>query len=114
MPILKLNRSPDQPGRAGLTLGRFAARQLIIVIIAALAAALWQLSDILVPLFGAVLLAIGLCTATRLLPQHTGIRRSFALAGVFMLGLCIFGAALWVVGSTVGQSRQRTQRDIGF
>jgi Ca2+-transporting ATPase len=101
MLISKLDRSPAQPGSGGLTLGGFTARLLVIVTIAALAAALWQLSDILVLLFGAVLLAIGLCAATRLLTQHTGIRRSFALAGVFMLGLCIFGAALWVFGSTV-------------
>ncbi len=73
----------------------------MIVIVVALAAALWQLTDILVLLFGAILLAIGLCAAAGLVSKHTGLRRSFALAGVFALGLCIFGAALWVFGSTV-------------
>ena len=33
--------------------------------------------------------------------RHTGIRRSIALPGVFLLGLCAFGAALWVFGSTI-------------
>mgnify|MGYP001597859250 FL=1 len=75
-------RSIARSGRSGgLTLGGFAARLLVIVIIAALAAALWQLSDSLVLLFGAVLLASGLCAATRLLTQHTGIHRSFAASG---------------------------------
>ncbi len=101
MLISQLDQTPGQPGSGGLTLGGLAARLLVILIIGALAAAPWQLSDILVLLFGAVLLAIGLCAATRLLSQHTGIHRGFALAGVFVLGLCMFGAAFWVFGSTV-------------
>jgi Ca2+-transporting ATPase len=100
MLISNVNRTQGQPA-GGLTLGAFAARLLVAVIIASLAVAVWQLSDILMLLFGAILLAIGLCAAARQLSQRTGIRRSFALASVFMLGLCIFGGALWVFGSTV-------------
>ena len=55
------------------------------------------MADILVLLFGATLLAIELCAAAR----PTGICQSFALSGVFMLGLCLFGGALLVFGSTV-------------
>ncbi len=84
-----------------MSLGTFTGRLLVILVIAALAAAVWRLTDILVLLFGAVLLTIGLCAATRLVARHTGIRRSIALAGVFLLGLCAFGAALWVFGSTI-------------
>ncbi len=84
-----------------MSLGTFTGRLLVVLIIAALAAALWQLTDILVLLFGAVLLTIGLCAATRLVARRTGIRRGIALAGVFLLGLCVIGAALWVFGSTI-------------
>ena len=101
MAIPKLGQTHGRLGSGGLTLGGFAARLLVVVFVGALAATLWQLADVLVLLFGAVLLAIGLCAAARTVSQKTGIRRSFALAGVFVLGLCIFGAALWIFGSTV-------------
>ena len=94
-------QTPDRPGAESLTLGAFAGRLLIILVMAALAIALWRLTDILVLLFGAALLAIGLCGAAQLLAQRTGARRSAALAGVFVAGLCVLGAALWVFGATV-------------
>ena len=84
-----------------MSLGKFTGRLLVILVMALLAAALWRLSDILVLLFGAVLLNIGLCAAARLVVRHSGIRRSISLAGVFLLGLCVFGAALWVFGATI-------------
>jgi predicted PurR-regulated permease PerM len=95
------DQTPGQPNSGGMKLAEFTGRLLVIVIIVALAVALWQLTDILVLLFGAILLAIGLCAAARLVSRHTGIRRSFALACVFLLGLCIVSTALWVFGSTV-------------
>jgi predicted PurR-regulated permease PerM len=84
-----------------MTLAVFTGRLLVVVLIAALALALWHLTDILVLLFGATLLAIGLCAAARLVSRCTRIRQGVALAGVFVSGLCIFGAALWVFGATV-------------
>jgi predicted PurR-regulated permease PerM len=84
-----------------MTLAGFTGRLLVVVLIAALALALWQLSDILVLLFGASLLALGLGAAARLVSQHTGIGRNVALAGVFLLGLGTLTAALWVFGSSV-------------
>ena len=92
---------PQATGGGGLSLGAFAARLLVVLVIATLAAALWQLTDILVLLFGAVLLCIGLCAAARLVTRHTGIRRGVALVCVFLLGLGVFGAALWVFGATI-------------
>jgi len=93
--------APSPPPAGTMPLGKFTGRLLVVLVIAALAGALWQLADILVLLFGAILLAIGLCAAARLVARHTGIRRSLALSGVFLLGLCTMGAALWVFGSTV-------------
>ena len=69
MLIAKLDPTPGQPGRGAMTLAGFTGRLLVVVIIAALAVALWQLTDILVLLFGAILLAIGLCAAARLVSR---------------------------------------------
>lgn len=82
-------------------LGRFTGRLLIILVFALLAAALWQLTDILVLLFGAILFAIGLCAAARLVSSRTGMERGLALASVFVIVVAVFGAALWVFGATV-------------
>ena len=81
-PVLMSPIDPNAPHfhSKGTSLGRFTGRLLVILVIASLAAALWQLIDILVLLFGAVLLAIGLCAAARQVSRYTGVRRSFALA----------------------------------
>ncbi len=89
MPISKLGHTTDQPVPGGMSLAIFAGRLLVTLIVAALAVALWQLTDILVLLFGAVLLSIGLCAAARLMALHTGIRRGIALACVVLLVLCV-------------------------
>jgi hypothetical protein len=64
-----------QPAAATMALGTFTGRLLVILVIAALAGALWQLSDLLILLFGAILLAIGLCAAARLVMLRCGQRR---------------------------------------
>jgi predicted PurR-regulated permease PerM len=81
------------------SLGAFTGRLLVVFVIAALAAALWQLTGVLLLLFGAILLAIGLRAATRVVSRLTGIRETVALAGVIVAGLAVFGSALWVFGS---------------
>jgi predicted PurR-regulated permease PerM len=84
-----------------LSLGAFTSRVLVVCVIAVLAAALLQLTDILVLLFGAILLAIGLRAAARGVSRLTRMGEIPALAVVVMLGLAAFAAALWVFGSTV-------------
>jgi predicted PurR-regulated permease PerM len=82
-------------------LGRFTARLLIILVFTLLAVTLWQLADVLVLLFGSVLLAIGLCAVARLISSSTGMRRGLALACVFVAVVAVFGGASWVFGATV-------------
>lgn len=83
------------------SLGRFTGRLLVIAVFVLLAAAIWKLADVLVLLFGAVLLSIGLCAAARLVSSRTGIRRGLALSCVFIVVVAVFGAAFWVFGATV-------------
>ena len=63
-----LTPCPDEavgpPSAGTMPLGKFTGRLLVVLVIAALAGALWQLADILVLLFGAVTLAIGLFAAS--------------------------------------------------
>jgi predicted PurR-regulated permease PerM len=89
----------NHPGVEGLPIGAFVGRLLIILVIGAIAAALWRLSDILVLLFGAILLAIGLHAATRAVARLTGMRQALALATVVFTLLVALGAAFWVFGT---------------
>ncbi len=70
-------------------------------LLAAAAVVVWQALSVLLLLFGAVLLAVGLRAATRLGARLTGGREGLALAGVIVLGLGLFVAAAWVFGSVV-------------
>jgi hypothetical protein len=71
-----------------MSLGTFTRRLLVIT---ALATALWQLTDILILLLGAILFTVGICAAVRLVGQEHCVARA----------LCVLGAALWVFGSTI-------------
>jgi predicted PurR-regulated permease PerM len=83
------------------SLGSFTAHLIVVFIVVGLAIVLWRLTDILVLLFGAVLLAIGLCAATEALTRRGMIPRGCALGGALFLGFAVLGAAFWVFGSTV-------------
>jgi predicted PurR-regulated permease PerM len=93
----------NRANSAGMSLGTFTARLLVILVIAALAAAAWQLSDILVLLFGAILLAVGLRAAARVISRLTRMRQTLALAVVVIIGMVAFGAALWLFGTVVAR-----------
>jgi predicted PurR-regulated permease PerM len=100
-PQSPLNPTTQATTRPTTPLASFTGRLLIVVGIAALAVALWQLADILIVLFGAILLAIALRAATRVTARLTRLREPLALAAVIFLGLTALGAALWVFGSVV-------------
>lgn len=91
----------DPSGVAPLSIGAFAGRLVVVLVVIAIAAALWRMTDILVLLFGAVLLAIGLSAASRFISRHTAIPEVLALVGVIVLGVAGFAAAMWLFGSVV-------------
>jgi predicted PurR-regulated permease PerM len=93
-------RTQPRPTRS-TSLEGFILRLLIVSIFVLLAAAMWKLADVLVLLFGAVLLAVGLCAAARWVSGRTGIGRGLSLTCVFILVMAVFGAAFWVFGATV-------------
>lgn len=92
-----------------MPLGTFTGRLLVILLLAGAAVAVWQALNVLLLLFGAVLLAIGLRAATRLGSRLTGGREGVALAGVIILGIALFAAAGWVFGSVVANQLDEIQ-----
>lgn len=67
----------------------FIRRVLIVAGIAALAALLWMLSDILLLVFASVLLAVMLRTIASFVSTHTGLKEAWSLliAGALIVGL---------------------------
>lgn len=71
----------------------FVRRVLTVIALAALALALWTLSDLLLLIFAAILCAVALRALMAPLVEATGMREPFALATI-MLFLVAFVAAL--------------------
>jgi predicted PurR-regulated permease PerM len=93
-------RVPSGSDSAGLPpLAAFASRLVVLFVVIALAVSLWRLTDILVLLFGATLLAIGLSACARFVRRHTGVPEALALFCVIGSGLAAFTAVLWLFGS---------------
>ena len=80
----------------------FVGRVLVIILVVAVAAALWLMINVLVLLFGAILLALGLDAGARGIVHRTGLPRPLAIAAIGLAVLAAFGAALWLFGSIVG------------
>ncbi len=87
-------------GSGYLSLGAFTGRLIIIVIVAAVAVALWKLTAILALLFGAILISIGLLAAARAVVRRTGARELFAVIGIFIAVVLAFAGAFWFFGAT--------------
>lgn len=76
-------------------------RLLVILLVLALAAAVWQLIDVAMLLFGAILLAVGLTAAAAPVARIARIGQTFALGVVVVLGLGVFATVMWLFGSVV-------------
>lgn len=83
------------------SLGEFTKRVLIVAVVAALVAALWRVLDLVIVLFGAVLIAVGLRAVARRLGRLTGLTPSSLLAVVVAGFLAVLGASLWFFGTVV-------------
>ena len=82
-------------------LGEFTKRILVVLLLGSLALALWRILDLVILLFGAVLIAVGLRGATRWLERKTGFSTAPCLALVVLLFLGSLGLALWFFGTVI-------------
>jgi predicted PurR-regulated permease PerM len=103
----------------------FVRRVFIVVAVGALVAAVWALADIILLLFGAILLAVMLHAIAAPLEAHLGLRQRLALvvAGVGLLALLIaagfyFGpelaAEMRSLASTLPTASNRIASELGF
>jgi predicted PurR-regulated permease PerM len=98
--------------RSDPDLGAFAKRVLLVFLFAAIALALRQLAELAIVLFGAILLAIGLRTATRLVVRTTKLADAFGLVIVVLLIFVAFSAAFWFFGSIIDTQIDELTRQV--
>jgi predicted PurR-regulated permease PerM len=101
-----------QSSSDGAGLGSFAGRVVVVLGIGALGLALWQLADVLLLIFGAILIAIGLCGAAQAISQTLGVPRSAALAAVVFVGTSAVVIALWFFGSSAATQLTEVIRQV--
>ena len=92
--------------------GNFVKRTLVALLIAALAFAISRLSDLVLLLFGAVLMAVGLLAVTRRLVQFTGIGASAGLAIVVLFLVGGIGLVLWLFGTLIAAQLDELTRQV--
>ncbi len=99
-------------GKSAIGLGEFVRRVAITLLMIGMALALWRLAALAIIIFGAVLLAIGLRAATRLIRQGTGIADGAAL-GIAITGVVAVSALiLWLFGSIIAGQVDELKRQV--
>jgi predicted PurR-regulated permease PerM len=91
------------PPRRSLSAPQFALRCAIAAIVAALAVVLWRAADVVVLVFGAVVLAVALRSLMGLVTRYTPIGGSWALALVVVVLLLIIGGLGLLIGAHLAE-----------
>ncbi|QQP87757.1 AI-2E family transporter [Skermanella sp. TT6] len=89
------------PFDSALTTGRFARLLLVAVLIAGLVLMAWQIVDVLLLVFGAILLAVMLRRTADWLAAHTPLSGGWALAVVLLAIVIALGICGWLFGAQV-------------
>jgi predicted PurR-regulated permease PerM len=79
----------------------FVRRVLVVAAIAAGALALWKTADVLLVVFGGVLLAVALRACADLIAAWTPLRKRHALPVAVLLILVVLGLLAWAIGGTL-------------
>ncbi|MGE5504863.1 MAG: AI-2E family transporter [Actinomycetota bacterium] len=81
---------------------RFVGRVLAVIALAVVALAVWQLSDLLLLMFGGILLSLALRAGAEVLARITPLRPAWAVPVVLVLTLAALAGAGWLAGARVG------------
>ena len=77
----------------------YVARVLIALALTALALLIWKLSDLVMVMFGAVVVAVLLSAMVSLLVRHARLSHGIALGVVLLLLVVGFGLLIWLFGA---------------
>lgn len=90
----------------------FVERVLIALAILAVAAFLWQLRDLLILVFGAVLVAVILSIVAEPIRRRLGLPPSLSLLLAVLIVLALFGLAFWLFGAETARQAESLRETI--
>lgn len=94
------------------TLGFFVEKVALLFAMTSAAVAVWILRDVLLILFGALVLAIGMSSMARLLANRIGIGYAAGFAMVVLTGCILIGAVGWFFGAAIGEQLDEVARKV--
>lgn len=103
-----MNDTPH-PGRP-LDDERFVRRVVIVAAFAALAAAIYTLADLLLLVFGSILVAVLLHAISDPVSRWTGLGKRWAIALACLCVLAVVGVGVYVLGAQVGRQLDELAR----
>jgi predicted PurR-regulated permease PerM len=89
------------PPSTDLSPGRFARLLLVALIIVTIALLAWQIVDVMLLVFGAILLAVMLRRSADWLAERTPLPEGWALAAVVLGSIVVLGLCGWMFGAQV-------------
>ncbi|WP_158045885.1 AI-2E family transporter [Skermanella pratensis] len=98
------------PIDSALTTGRFTRLLLVVVLVVGLVLMAWQIIDVLLLVFGAILLAVLLKRSADWLAEHTPLSAGWALAVVLLAIVVISGVCGWLFGAQVSSQVEQLTR----
>ena len=84
-----------------LSPGHFARLLLVALIVVTIALLAWQIVDVLLLVFGAILLAVMLRRSANWLAERTPLPEGWALAAVVLGSIVVLGLCGWLFGAQV-------------
>ena len=93
-------------------LGLFAEKVALLLVMTGAAVAAWTLRDVLLILFGALVLAIGISAIARLLANRVQIGYAAGLALVVLTALILIGVIGWFFGAAIGEQLDEVARKV--
>lgn len=102
----------DNLASAKKPLGPFIEKAGLLLAMIAAALAAWVLRDVLVILFGALVLSIGISAIAKFLTNRVHIGYPAAISTVVIIGLILLGAIGWFFGATIGEQLNQLAQKI--
>ena len=103
---------PDNQASPKESLGPFIEKAGLLLAMAGAALAAWVLRDVLVILFGALVLSIGITAIAKSLTSRIHIGYPAAISTVEVTGLILLGAIGWFFGATIGEQLDQVAQKI--
>jgi predicted PurR-regulated permease PerM len=94
------------------TLGLFIEKVALLLVMVGAAVAAWILRGVLLILFGALVLAIGMSAIARLLANKIRIGYAAGFVIVVLIALVLIGAVGWFFGAAIGEQLDELARKI--